>query len=62
MIADLKPGESLSIQQFGLGEERKLGCGLFLPHRGIDAVYDSTSAWQSKNCKVPCRNVASLYY
>ena len=44
MIADLKPGESLSIQQFGLGEERKLGCGLFLPHRGIDAVYDSTSA------------------
>jgi len=44
MIADLKPGESLSIQQFGLGEGRKLGCGLFLPHRGIDAVYDSTSA------------------
>lgn len=44
MIADLKPGESLSIQQFGLGEGRKLGCGLFLPHRGIDAVYDSTPA------------------
>ena len=44
MIADLKPSESLSIQQFGLGEGRKLGCGLFLPHRGIDAVYDSTSA------------------
>ena len=44
MITDLKPGESLALQQFGLGEGRKLGCGLFLPHRGIDAVYDSTSA------------------
>ena len=38
MIADLKTGESLALQQFGLGEGRKLGCGLFLPHRGIDAV------------------------
>ncbi|MEC9370918.1 MAG: type I-MYXAN CRISPR-associated protein Cas6/Cmx6, partial [Pseudomonadota bacterium] len=28
MIADLKPGESLSIQQFGMGVGRKLGCGL----------------------------------
>ena len=27
-----------------VGESRKLGCGLFLPHRGIDAVFDSTSA------------------
>jgi len=44
MITDLKPGESLALQQFGLGEGRKLGCGLFLPHRGIDAVYDSTPA------------------
>ena len=38
MIADLKINESLALQQFGLGEGRKLGCGLFLPHRGIDAV------------------------
>ena len=38
MIADLKTSESLALQQFGLGEGRKLGCGLFLPHRGIDAV------------------------
>ena len=44
MIADLKPAESLLIQQFGLGEGRKLGCGLFLPHRGIEAVYDSHPA------------------
>ena len=43
MIADLKRDESLSIQQYGLGEGRKLGCGLFMLHRGIDAVYDSTS-------------------
>ena len=38
MLADLKTGESLALQQFGLGEGRKLGCGLVLPHRGIDAV------------------------
>jgi CRISPR-associated protein Cas6 len=39
MVADLKPEESVSLQQRGLGEERLLGCGLFVPHRGIDPVY-----------------------
>ena len=39
MIADLKPEESVCLQQQGLGEARLLGCGLFVPHRGIDAVY-----------------------
>lgn len=39
MVADLKPEESVLLQQHGLGERRLLGCGLFVPHKGIDAVY-----------------------
>lgn len=40
LVADLKPEESVRLQQQGLGEGRLLGCGLFVPHRGIDAVYE----------------------
>jgi len=36
MIAGLSPGESVLLQQQGLGSERKLGCGLFLPHKDIN--------------------------
>ena len=39
MIADLEPEESVSLQQQGLGEGRMLGCGLFIPHRGINPVH-----------------------
>lgn len=39
MVADLSPQESVCLQQQGLGVARLLGCGLFLPHRGIDPVY-----------------------
>ena len=38
MIASLEPEESVTLQQQGLGEGRMLGCGLFVPHRGIDPV------------------------
>lgn len=38
MIADLTPIESISLQHQGIGEGRKLGCGLFIPHKGISAV------------------------
>ena len=38
MIDGLKVEESIYLQQHGLGEGRKIGCGLFLPHKGIDAV------------------------
>ena len=38
MIDGLEVEESVYIQQHGLGEGRLLGCGLFLPHKGIDAV------------------------
>ncbi len=39
MVADLSPQESVCLQQQGLGVARLLGCGLFVPHRGIDPVY-----------------------
>lgn len=38
MIDGLKVEESVILQQQGIGPGRKIGCGLFLPHKGIDAV------------------------
>lgn len=38
MVADLEQAESVRLQQYGLGEGRKLGCGLFMPQKGIKAV------------------------
>ena len=35
MLAGLTPEQSLAIQRHGLGVERKLGCGLFIPHKSI---------------------------
>ena len=38
MIADLEYDESLRLQREGLGPHRLLGCGLFIPHKGIQAL------------------------
>lgn len=38
MIAELKQTESVVLQEQGLGEGRMLGCGIFLPQKGIKAV------------------------
>lgn len=38
MVADLEPGQSVRLQQVGLGEGRVRGCGIFLPHKGIKPV------------------------
>ena len=38
MVADLKVENSVKLQQQGLGPHRKLGCGLFIPHKGIGPV------------------------
>ena len=38
MIADLDYDESLRLQQQGLGPHRMLGCGLFIPHKGIQTL------------------------
>jgi hypothetical protein len=38
MIADLAADESVRLQQEGLGPLRHMGCGIFIPHKGIEAV------------------------
>jgi CRISPR-associated protein Cas6 len=38
MIADLRAEESVRLQQEGIGPMRHMGCGIFIPHKGIDAV------------------------
>jgi len=40
MIAELKPEESIGLQTRGIGEHQHLGCGLFVPHKGIREVHD----------------------
>lgn len=39
MLAELSPEESLRLQEQGLGASRFLGCGLFLPHKGIQELH-----------------------
>jgi len=38
MLSGLTPAESVRLQQQGLGAHRRMGCGLFIPHKGIGAV------------------------
>jgi CRISPR-associated protein Cas6 len=38
MLADLRTDESLLLQETGLGPGREMGMGIFIPHKGIDAV------------------------
>lgn len=38
MVADLESDPSVKIQQHGLGEGNLLGCGIFLPHKGIKSL------------------------
>jgi CRISPR-associated protein Cas6 len=41
MIAGLRAEESVRVQQEGIGPLRHMGCGLFIPHKGIEAVKKS---------------------
>lgn len=41
MIAGLAAEESVRMQEQGIGPYRNMGCGLFIPHKGIDAVKQS---------------------
>ncbi len=43
MLADLEPEQAIRLQQVGIGTHRKMGCGLFLPHKGIRAVHEVTA-------------------
>ena len=38
MIADLSKEEAVTLQEEGVGKHRLFGCGIFLPHKSIDAV------------------------
>ena len=38
MIADLSKENSILLQDTGVGDGRIFGCGIFLPHKSIDAV------------------------
>lgn len=40
MVADLEPEESVTLQRRGLGNDGLLGCGIFLPHKGIEPVFN----------------------
>jgi hypothetical protein len=35
MVTVATPAQSLELQRHGLGEARKLGCGLFIPHKDV---------------------------
>ena len=41
MIDGIEVTESVRLQQEGLGSGRKIGCGIFLPHKGIDPVAET---------------------
>ncbi len=41
MIADMEPLEAMRLQESGIGEGRLLGCGLFVPHKGIKHAKES---------------------
>lgn len=38
LLADLSSEDSVRLQQEGLGSHRHFGCGIFVPHKGIDPV------------------------
>lgn len=40
MVADLAPDEAVILQTHGIGRGRKMGFGLFIPHKGIKPVGD----------------------
>lgn len=40
MIAELTPEESLKIQHRGIGRHQHMGCGLFIPQKGIAEVHE----------------------
>ena len=41
MLADLDFDESIQLQQKGLGEHRRMGCGIFIPHKDIHQINEN---------------------
>jgi CRISPR-associated protein Cas6 len=47
MVTVATPAQSLELQRQGLGEARKLGCGLFIPHKDVGDLRGATRAdWE----------------
>jgi CRISPR-associated protein Cas6 len=47
MVTVATPAQSLALQRHGLGEARKLGCGLFIPHKDVGDLRGATRAdWE----------------
>jgi len=46
MVTVATPSQSLALQRHGLGEARKLGCGLFIPHKDVGDLRGATRARQ----------------
>jgi len=42
MVADLDPEEAVALQTKGVGDEQVRGFGIFIPHKGINAVGDAS--------------------
>ena len=47
MLADLEADEAVTLQQQGIGQHKTIGCGLFIPHKGVRAVHEITADKQS---------------
>jgi CRISPR-associated protein Cas6 len=43
MLADLNVEEAVTLQQRGIGDQQAMGCGLFIPHKGVKAVHEMTA-------------------
>jgi len=46
MVTVATPAQSLALQRHGLGEARKLGCGLFIPHKDVGDLRGAARARQ----------------
>lgn len=46
MVTVATPAQSIALQRHGLGEARKLGCGLFIPHKDVGDLRGASRARQ----------------
>jgi CRISPR-associated protein Cas6 len=49
MVTVATPAQSLELQRHGLGEARKLGCGLFIPHKDVGDLRARTDQFQRED-------------
>jgi len=49
MVTVATPAQSLDLQRHGLGEARKLGCGLFIPHKDVGDLRARTDQFERED-------------